>query len=266
VTVAGVGLTDELRRRTLERFEEHRRAWGGNRALRALYAEWYARVAAELPPAALGPWVELGSGPGFARDFIADLTLTDVVRAPWHDREASAEALPFADGAGGALVLFDVLHHLPAPARFFAEAVRVLRPGGRIVMCEPYISPLSYPVYKLLHDEPLDMRADPLAAHDDAHAGAGGRDPFDSNQAIPTLLFGRARGAFAAAFPALAVRSVAYLAGPSYPASGGFSRGALLPWPLWSALHQLESRLPGPVARLLAFRMLVVLERTGGGA
>jgi len=254
-----VSLSDELRRRTLERFEDHRRAWGGNRALRALYAEWYARVAGELPPAALGPRVELGSGPGFAREFIADLALTDVVRAPWHDGEASADALPYADASLGALVLFDVLHHLPAPARFFAEAVRVLRPGGRIVMCEPYISPTSYPVYKLLHDEPLDMRADPLAAH--VHVGDGARDPFDSNQAIPTLLFGRARGAFEAAFPALAVRAVDYLAGPSYPASGGFSRGALLPWPAWSLLHRLESRLPAPVARLLAFRMLVVLER-----
>jgi SAM-dependent methyltransferase len=261
VTVAGGGveLPDELRRRTLERFEDHRRAWTGNRALRALYAQWYARVAAELPAAALGPRVELGSGPGFAREFIADMELTDVVRAPWHDGEASADALPYADASLGALVLFDVLHHLPAPAHFFAEAARVLRPGGRIVMCEPYISPVSYPVYKLLHDEPLNMRVDPLAAQ----VAGGARDPFDSNQAIPTLLFGRARAAFAAAFPALAVRSVAHLAGPSYPASGGFSRGALLPWPVWSLLHRLEARLPEPLARLVAFRMLVVLERAG---
>lgn len=263
MTVGHVHLPGELRRRTLERFEEHRRAWSRNRALRALYADWYGRVAAELPAAALGPRVELGSGPGFAREFIADLELTDVVRAPWHDREASAEALPFADASVGALVLFDVLHHVPSPARFFAEAQRVLCPGGRIVMCEPYVSPLSYPVYKLLHDEPMDMRADPLAASLDT--GDGARDPFESNQAIPTLLFGRARAAFAAAFPALAVRSVAYLAGPSYPASGGFSRGPLLPWPLWSLLHRLEARLPAPLARLAAFRMLVVLERGGGG-
>ena len=45
------------------------------------------------------------------------LELTDLVRAPWHDREASAEALPFDDGSVGALVLFDVLHHLPSPRR-----------------------------------------------------------------------------------------------------------------------------------------------------
>ena len=196
-------------------------------------------------------------GRGSRAQFIPDLELTDLVRAPWHDREASADALPFADASLGALVLFDVLHHLPAPARFFAEAVRVLRPGGRIVMCEPYISPLSYPVYKFF----TTSRWTCAPIRSPRSVADGARDPFDSNQAIPTLLFGRARGAFEAAFPALAIRGVELLAGLSYPASGGFSRGALLPWPAWSLLHRLESRLPGPVARLLAFRMLIVLER-----
>jgi SAM-dependent methyltransferase len=248
----------ETRARTLARFEEHRRAWDANPALRTLYAEWYGRVAAALPPPSFGPRVELGSGPGFARGFIPDLALTDLVKAEWHDREVSAEALPYADGSLGGIVLFDVLHHIPAPRKFFAEAVRALRPGGRVVMCEPYIGPLSYPVYKFLHEEPVDMRADPLAP-------AARDDPFDSNQAVPTLLFGRARGhaAFAREFPALEVRALERLAGLSYPASGGFSRGVLLPEVLWSALHALEGHLPVPLFRLLGFRMLVTLEKRG---
>src|SRR5262249_47420449 len=159
-------------------------------------------VAAALPAATLGPRVELGSGPGFSRAFIPDLELTDLVKAPWHDREVGAEALPYADASLGALVLFDVLHHVPSPRAFFVEAARPPPPGGRLVMCEPYIGPLSYPVYKLLHEEPVDLGADPLA---DARRDA--RDPFDSNQAIPTTLFARSRGrqAFARAFPALDV-------------------------------------------------------------
>jgi SAM-dependent methyltransferase len=246
-----------VRAKTLARFEEHRRAWDINPALRVLYGEWYGRVAAALAPASLGPRVELGSGPGFARTFIPDLELTDLVKAPWHDREISAEALPYADASLGGIVLFDVLHHVPTPRRFFAEAARVLRPGGRIVMCEPYISPASYPVYKLLHEEPVEMSVDPLEP-----AGvADGRDPFDSNQAIPTLLFGRARGVFAREFPMFQVRKVERLAGLSYPASGGFSRGPLLPQPLWNVLHGLETRLPEAAFRLLGFRMLVTLEK-----
>jgi SAM-dependent methyltransferase len=252
-----MALSEEQRARTLERFEAHRRAWDRNPALRALYAEWYGRIAEQLPPASIGPRVELGSGPGFARRFIPDLELTDLVRAPWHDRELDAEALPYGDASLGAVVLFDVLHHLPSPRRLFTEAIRVLRSGGRIVMCEPYVSLLSYPVYKFLHDEPLALRVDPLADQ----IGGDGRDPFDSNQAIPTLLFGRSRSAFEAAFPALTIRHLAYLAGPSYPASGGFSRAPLLPWPIWSFLHGMEARLPTGVLRRIAFRMLTVIER-----
>jgi SAM-dependent methyltransferase len=257
-----MALTEEQRARTLERFTEHRRAWDGNQALRALYGDWYARVRAELPPEALGPRVELGSGPGFARGFIPGMLLTDLVAAPWHDREMSAEALPFDDASLGALVVFDVIHHLPSPRRFFAEAARVLRPGGRVVACEPYVSPLSYPVYKLFHDEALDLGADPLGDAGSRAVGGGRRDPFDANQAIPTLrFFGRARVAFEAAFPALAVRRAERLAGPSYPASGGFSRPPLLPGVVWSALHRLEARLPEAAFRIIGFRMLVVLER-----
>lgn len=245
----------ETRARTLARFEAHRRAWDANPALRALYAEWYGRVGAALPPPAFGPRVELGSGPGFARGFVDELELTDLVRAPWHDREVSAEALPYADASLGGIVLFDVLHHIPAPRRFFAEAVRALKPGGRLVMCEPYIGPLSYPVYKFLHEEPVRLFDDPLAPAADA------RDPFDSNQAIPTLLFGRRRQLFADTFPSLALRRVVHLSGPSYPASGGFSRRAFLPRTLWSALHRLEARLPEAIFRAIGFRMLVVIEK-----
>ncbi|HET6147627.1 MAG TPA: methyltransferase domain-containing protein [Polyangia bacterium] len=261
--------TVQQRQRTLERFRRHRAAWDRNPALRALYAEWYGRIGAALPPAELGPRIELGSGPGFARGFIPGLELTDVVAAPWHDRALSADAIGAADGSVGALVLFDVLHHLPAPRRFFVEAARVLRPGGRLVMCEPLISPLSYPVYKFLHEEPVDMAVDPLAMVTEAAETAAGaadrgdddRDPFDSNQAIPTVLFGRRRRAFTRAFPSLRIVSVERLAGPSYPASGGFSRRALLPMPIWRALHGLERRLPSAAFRLFGFRILVVIER-----
>jgi hypothetical protein len=104
--------TPEQRERTLERFHRHREVWDRSPTLRALYAEWYARIGAALPPPELGPRIEVGSGPGFARGFIPALELTDVVAAPWHDRELSADALESADSSVGALVLFDVLHHL----------------------------------------------------------------------------------------------------------------------------------------------------------
>jgi SAM-dependent methyltransferase len=255
---AAVGLSAEVCESVLARFEALRQAWRSNEPLRVLYRRWYARIREALPARELGPWIEIGSGPGFAREFIPDLELSDIVKAPWHDRCVSAENLPFADGSVGALVLLDVLHHLSAPAKFFQEAVRVLRPGGRIVLCEPYISPVSSVVYRLFHPEPVDMGVQPLAEH-----GAFDKDPFASNQAIPTLLCRtKGRREIERLYPILKIVCFERLAGLSYPATGGFSRPPLLPMALWRVLLALEDRLPAMAYRLIGFRLLAVIERT----
>ena len=205
-------LSEEIRARTLARFEEHRRAWDANPALRGLYADWYSRVARALPPETLGERVELGSGPGFSRSFIPALVLTDLVKAPWHDREVSADTLPYGDGSLGALVLFDVLHHLPAPGRFFAEATRVLRIGGRAVMREPYVGPLSYPVYKFLHDEALDMGVDPFRRARGNRAG-----PLRFEPSHPDVALRPQPCRLSRAFPGLTLQCLEYLSGPATP-------------------------------------------------
>jgi SAM-dependent methyltransferase len=246
----------DLRRRTLARFDQHRQAWSENEALRALYHRWYQNVREHLPPQELGPWVEVGSGPGLAEEVIPELELSDLVRAPWHRYEADAEALPFERSHVGALVLFDVLHHIPRPGNFFNEAVRVLRPGGRVVMCEPYVSALSFPVYRWLHEERCDFAVDPFGA-----GPTTGGDPFEGNQAIPTLLLMRGREDLERRFPELRVTHVEALAGPTYPASGGFSHRPLLPIWAWRALLAFETRLPKPAFRVVGFRLLAVLER-----
>jgi SAM-dependent methyltransferase len=253
-------LSPELQEKTLARFAEHRRAWDANPALRACYGDWYRRLRRALPPRDLGSWVELGSGPGFAGELIPEMMLTDIVKAPWHARQVVAESLPFDDGELGALVLVDVLHHVAAPAAFFAEAARALRPGGRILLLEPYISPLSYLIYHHFHPELVDMTADPLACPV-SEAGLV-KDPFLSNQAVPTLIFCQGGGRrFARMFPTLAVVRVERLGGPAYPATGGFSRKPFLPFSVWRALFALENLLPQVVFRLVGFRLLVVIER-----
>jgi len=249
-----------MRESTLGRFAEHRQAWQANPALRACYRHYYGRLRDALPARELGVWVEVGSGPGLAAEFIPDLLLTDIVQAPWHARRAAAEALPFADGEVGALVLFDVLHHVLEPAAFFAEAVRVLRPGGRILLLEPYISVLSRVIYGRFHPELVDMSVDPFAGA--AGTAREAKDPFQSNQALPTLIFCRRRGRnFAARFPQLAVRRVERFAGLSYQATGGFSRKPLLPLWLWRALFAVERLLPRVCFRVVGFRLFVVIER-----
>jgi SAM-dependent methyltransferase len=222
-----------------------------------LYARWYGQIAQLLEGAPPGQRVELGSGAGFSAEFIPGLLLTDLVGAPWHHREIGADQLPFAAGELAALVLFDVLHHLASPARFFAEAERALAPGGLVVICDPYISPLSYPVYKLLHEEPVDLSAQVL----DLPPPDAAKDPFDSNQAIATLLFGRQRAELERRHPGLELVSLEKMAGPSYVASGGFSHPPLLPMWIWRKLEAVERRLPRVLLDRLAFRLLAVLRK-----
>jgi SAM-dependent methyltransferase len=47
--------------------------------------------------------------------------------------QGHAERLPFADGAFDMVMSTDVIHHIGDRVAYFAEAVRVLRPGGGIV-------------------------------------------------------------------------------------------------------------------------------------
>jgi ubiquinone/menaquinone biosynthesis C-methylase UbiE/DNA-binding transcriptional ArsR family regulator len=51
-------------------------------------------------------------------------------------RRGSLEALPLDDASLDAAVCVLVLHHLPEPERALAEAARVLRPGGRLLVVD----------------------------------------------------------------------------------------------------------------------------------
>ena len=76
-------------------------------------------------------------------------------RFPWLTvLEGDAASLPLDDGAVDAVVLLDVLEHVPEPRAVVAEARRVLRPGGTLVLSVPHrglLAPLdSLNVYPAL--------------------------------------------------------------------------------------------------------------------
>ena len=60
-----------------------------------------------------------------------------------------AAALPFADATFDAVTLLDLLEHVPEDARVAAEAWRVLRPGGFILVSTPRDT-WRFPYYRLL--------------------------------------------------------------------------------------------------------------------
>jgi len=54
--------------------------------------------------------------------------------------QCRAERLPFADGAFARVLVVDALHHFSRQREALAELVRVLAPGGRLLISEPDIA------------------------------------------------------------------------------------------------------------------------------
>ncbi len=230
-----------------------RRTWLAKPAFAAVVAATARRIAAAIPG---GPVLEIGAGAGHFKPHVPGAVASDVAFAPWLDLVADAHRLPFADHAFAALVLVDTLHHLAAPGTFFAEAARVLRPGGRLVLVEPAITPVSRLAFALAHPEPVDLDADPFA-----ELAPAGREPCLGNQAIPHLILGRHRRRFEALFPELAIVEVRRFALFAYPLSGGFRRWSLVSGALVPALLRLEDVLAPVLGWLCAFRLFAVIER-----
>jgi SAM-dependent methyltransferase len=236
---------------------DYRSVWERKPALRLIYDDFYDRIAAACRS---GLTIEIGGGIGNLKQRLGEVVATDIQFAPWLDCVADAQRLPFADEAAANIVMVDVLHHLEFPTVFFREAARVLQPGGRAVMVEPAITCGSTLFYRLFHHEPVRTSAEVLT---DGRPDPR-RDPYASNQAIPTLIATRDRDRFHRLFPSLRIASVEWFALAAYPLSGGFK-----PWSLISAgmarrLLRIERALEPVLGRLAAFRMLLIVEKAHG--
>ena len=228
--------------------------WDRKPVLRAVYQDFYDRLAPECRP---GTTIEIGGGIGNLKQRLGDVVTTDVQFAPWLDCVADAQRLPFAAGAAANIVMVDVLHHLEFPAVFFRDAARVLRPGGRVLMVEPAITYGSTLFYRLFHHEPVRTSAEALAEGTPDPR----RDPYDSNQAIPTLLVTRERERFHARFPELRIARVVWFGLAAYPLSGGFKPWSLLTAGMARHLLRFERAFEPLIGRFAAFRMMIIIEK-----
>jgi SAM-dependent methyltransferase len=233
--------------------------WGRKAILRILYRHWYQKIVSSLAPC--GPVVEIGSGCGNFKEYFPSCVATDVVRiGPWIDRVVDAHRLDFAPESVGNLVAIDVVHHLQRPLAFLRHAQQALRPGGRLILCEPAVTPWSRLVYGVFHHEPLDMAWDLFgldAFPPDVDAG----HTF-ANAAIGELLFWRNRVRTLAHIPRLRLHAATKFGFLLYPLTGGFSYRAFLPRAGFARALAVEDILLRPFALwLTGLRMLVVLEK-----
>lgn len=220
--------------------------------LRKIYEEWYGKVLANLPEGP-GAVVEIGAGAGFLKSRFPELVASEVFACQGVDAVLDARRLPFAAASVRAIVMTDVLHHIPDVGQFFAEACRTLRPGGRILMVEPWVSRWSTFIYQNFHPEPFLPEA--------AGWGFPATGPLSgANGAIPWIVFERDADRFRAQWPGLRVAEIAPFMPFRYLASGGISMRSLSPgwsFSLWKACEDFLS----PWMKQLAMFAFIRLDR-----
>ena len=206
--------------------------------------------------------VELGCGAGFTRLFLRGdrLELTDVEPRPWVDRVVDALAMPYADGSVDVLIANNVVHHLARPPLFFAEAARVLRPGGHLLLQECDCSLTTRLAIRLTGHEAYDLTVDPF---DPSVVCNDPADPWSANCAIPNLLFDDP-ARFERAFPAFRIREQQRSEFFVYFNSGGIvGRAPYVPLP--SAALRLLDLIDGVLVRvapgIFASQRRIVLQR-----
>jgi SAM-dependent methyltransferase len=229
----------------------HRTIWAARPELRAVYKEWFAQLLHCVE--GLHPIVEIGAGPGFFKEYSPQLISTDAILTPYADVVCDGGSLPFQSGSVGALVMVDVLHHLPRPLEFLAEAGRILHPGGRIAMIEPWITAPSYLLYRYFHHEECSLTVDMRRPFGELEKRA-----FDGNAAIPFKLLRQSMPEASA----LRVLQATPFLGLPYLATLGFRNARPIP-PIVIRMARLCEWFFSPLKKWMSTRILIVWERSG---
>jgi len=256
--MVGGGWTEPLARGvdlgSTEAGEIQRRILTTKPSLRRVYERVYAKMLAASDAYVPGAEVriELGSGGGFLPEVDPSIVASDIRPIPGLDLVFDAQHAPFRDASIDAVLAMHVIHHIPRIRLFLAELERVLRPGGALIAVEPYWSPMAKIMYKHMHPEPFNERADRWEFESTG--------PMMSNQAMSYLLLERDRAVFEREFPALEIIELGAFDGPSYLLTGGIWKQKLLPDGALARMWDFEDS-HSAWKRFLALHHLFVLRR-----
>lgn len=202
--------------------------------LRSIYHEWYESIITSLPEKR-NNLLELGSGAGSLKELLPNMITSEVFQTPGVELIADARNLPLTNESLDAIVMTDVFHHIPNVSQFLSEAVRCIRPGGKILMVEPWHTPWSHWVYTHLHPEPFITNGDWEIPQAGPLSGANG--------ALPWIVFMRDRERFELENPQLKIKVIKPIMPIAYLFSGGISMRSLMPGWAYKLTRAVESAL-----------------------
>ncbi len=205
----------EIHLDTPEATLEHREILLRKPFLRRLYENWYHEIIKIGKKTPEGAIVEVGSGGGFLKNLYPEVITSDIQYFEHCDMTFACEDLPFGDNEISALVMQNVFHHIPDAEKFFQQASRVLKPGGKIVMIEPANTWFARFIYDKIHHEPWNADSDWKFPSNGPLSGANG--------ALPWIIFTRDSDKFQKLFPTLSHSKPKLHTPFRYILTGGFS-------------------------------------------
>src|SRR5688572_810076 len=107
----------------------------------------------------------LDCGAGRRPDYYDNVVNFEIVDYETTDVRGVGEELPFLEGSFDAVISLAVLEHVKDPFRCAREIARVLKPGGELMCCVPFLQPLhGYPhhYYNMTHQGLRNLFAEHL--------------------------------------------------------------------------------------------------------
>lgn len=182
-----------------------------------------------------GGFLELGTGVMPMKRLDSRIESSDVVAGPNIDRIIDAQNMDISDNSLSTIFAQNVFHHLDDPAKFLNEVARVLRPGGVLILLEPYHNRLSRLLYpRLFRSETFDMAGSWKEDKVSAMVGA--------NQALSHIVFVRDQEKYRSSFPGLEIVETNFCGGGvRYLLSGGLNFKQLAPSITFPHIKRLEN-------------------------
>jgi SAM-dependent methyltransferase len=202
----------------------------GKAPLKELYLEWYNMIIEKLPDID-GKVVEIGAGGGIFRDNFPSIITTDIKESPYVNIVSDGMALPFANNSLRGIVMTNVFHHFNNPRNFLYECTRTLKPKGVVLMIEPWVTPWSKLIFRMVHHEPF---------YTNVTTWDGNGSETYANNAIPWIVFKRDRKMFEKQFPQFLIEDISPVMPLSYLLSGGIAIRPLLPVFALRLLRKIE--------------------------
>ncbi len=206
-------------------------------ALYRIYVDYYHFFKKALAQCPLhGHAIELGSGAGFVKKMIPEMVTSDYLAYEGIDQVIDATNLPYEQNAVKFIGMINVLHHIAEVEKFFSEAQRVLKPGGKIALVDQHHGWLSRWILKYAHHEPYIPTA--TSWHFKTTGPVSG-----ANGALAWIIFQRDRQRFETLFPKLKIIRYEPHTPLLYWLSGGLKKWNLIPSGTFGLIKALDKLL-----------------------